>query len=105
MTEMEKVKAEPRRAMIRSKEGKRTAMTTKRIMVTTRTVILNMPRVSPDIPTSVVLGDTVRTSRPAKISIVLMIGRALREMALVEGNEEWGSELDERTSEEFWSVE
>lgn len=74
---MVKHKAEPNRAMIRSKEGKRIAMTTKMIMVRARMVNLRKPRVRPDIPTNAELVDTVRTSTPVKISIVLTIGRAL----------------------------
>lgn len=48
--QMEKQATLPRSVMMRSKEGKRIAMTTKLIMVPMRSVILRSPRFRPDMP-------------------------------------------------------
>ncbi len=77
MMQIVKHMADPKRAMIRSKEGKMIARTTKRMVVPIRIVNLIIPRRIPDMPTRGDEGETARASRPEKISIVLTMGRAL----------------------------
>ena len=74
---MIKQNADPIRAMIRSNDGTKIAMTVMMITVVSRMPNLKTPRVTLDMPTSPGEPDTARLSRPQAISTVLIIGRAL----------------------------
>ena len=74
---MIKQNADPIKAMTRSNDGTKIAMTVMMITVVSRMPNLKRPRVTPDMPTSPGELDIARLSRPQAISIVLIIGRAL----------------------------
>ena len=72
-----KHRAEPIKAIMRSNDGTRIAITRITIMVTIRMVHFSKPRDQPDRPMRRGEGETARASSPQKISIVLTMGRAL----------------------------
>ena len=76
--------AEPKKAMIVSKVGTKAAITTMTIIIVVRIKPLSNPRVYGDEPRKLDDGGIVRTCRPARISMVTKIGRAL---------DKWVSEL------------
>ena len=82
--QMLKHSAEPKNAIMRSKSGTRMAVAVMTTMVRIRMIHFNMPRENPERPTTPGEGAIARGSRPAKFSIVLMIGRALFEALVAE---------------------
>lgn len=75
--QMVKVRAEPDRAIILSKEGNRMAIRMMTRMVEMRMRSLNRPRVLPGRPVKVEEGGRECGVRPRRSSIVTTIGRAL----------------------------
>jgi hypothetical protein len=75
--QMEKHATEPSSVIIRSKDGKMMAMTTKVAKMKIRNRNLNMPRVRPDVPSKADEAASDRLSRPKTISNVEIIGLAL----------------------------
>ena len=88
---MVKHNADPINAMIRSKDGTRIAMIVMMMTVSIRIPSFSKPREKPDMPTIPVELDRARTSSPAAISTVLMIGRALNSSVKVPFSVEVGA--------------
>lgn len=75
--QMVKVRAEPDRAIILSKEGNRMAIKMMMRMVEMRMMSLNRPRVLPGRPVKVDEGGRECGVRPRRSSTVTTMGRAL----------------------------
>ncbi len=75
--QMVKVSADPDKAMILSKEGKRIAMRIIIRMVVVRMAVLRRPRVEPERPVRDGLEGMDCAESPRRTSVVVTIGRAL----------------------------
>lgn len=80
---MVKVRAEPEKAMMVSKEGTRMAMASMTMMVPMRMLSLRMPRVEPERPRRGEVG-ICWGERPMRCSIVTTMGRALGRLVVAE---------------------